>query len=162
MPRVGRKRSDRRWKAEDGKVWASKFEHDVYEYLRASGVNVRPCTASDSVTYSEPRPNVKCMACGSCECMQERIYTPDLFVIPDRGGAGSPGYYIEAKGYFRPEKRKLFRCLRNSRPDIDLRVVLEADHWVTRGKTRLSDYFERYLKTTPYCVGLNDIPEEWL
>ena len=158
MPRVGRKKSDRRWKAPDGTIWASRFEYRVYEHFRASGSNVRKCDSSDSVTYSEPKPNVKCMECGGSECVQERIYTPDLHIIPQHGSS----YFIEAKGYFRPEKRKLFRCLRNSRPDIDLRVILEADHWVTRGKTRLSDYFERYLKTTPYCVGLNDIPEEWL
>lgn len=93
--------------------------------------------------------------------MQDRIYTPDLFVIPE-GGRERDGYYIEAKGYFRAEKRKLFRCMRNDRPDIDLRVILEANHWVTKGKSKLTDYFARYLKTTPVHVWDGGIPGDWL
>lgn len=162
MPRVGRKRSDKRWKAPDGTVWASKFEWTVYEHYRTSGACVRKCTEDDSVSYTEPKPFVNCMDCGGNNCVQERIYTPDLFVVPKGAEPNSGGYYVEAKGYFRPEKRKLFRHLRNEGPDIDLRVVLESNHWVTRGKTRLTDYFERYLKTTPVVVGINNIPKDWL
>lgn len=160
MPKFGRKRSDRRWIDPTGEVWASKFEWQTYEHLRASGANVRRCGDSDSITYHESRPNVQCMACGSRECVQERIYTPDLYIIPK--DPELEGYYIEAKGYFRSEKRKLFRHLRKTRPDISLRAVLQSNHWVTRGKTRLSDYFDRYLKDTPYVVGYKNIPEEWM
>lgn len=159
MSRVGRKRSDRRWKSPDGEVWASKFEWQVYEHLRASGADVRKCDSSDSITYTEPKPRVRCMACGSKQCVQERIYTPDLHIISEAGQPG--GIYVEVKGYFRGEKRALFRHMRKSRPDIDLRVVLEANTWVTKGKTRLTDYFARYLKDTPVVVGIKNIPEEW-
>ncbi len=100
------------------------------------------------------------MACGSRECVQDRSYTPDLFLIPEGGDAKS-GYYIEAKGYFRREKRTLFRCMRNTRPDIAVRLVLEADHWVTKGKSRMTDYAARYLKTTPTHVWDGDLPEDW-
>ena len=160
MPRVGTKRSDRRWIDPDGEQWASKFEWRVFDHLRSSGANVRRCTSSDSIAYTEPKPNVTCLECGGSECVQERIYTPDLYIVP-HGGDDKSGYYIEAKGYFRKEKRQLFRHLRKSRADIDLRVVLESDHWVTRGKTRLSNYFDRYLKETPYVVGFKQIPGKW-
>jgi hypothetical protein len=162
--RVGYKRSDKRWKDESGQVWASKFEWEVYDTLLRSGVSVRKCDSSDTFSYTEPRPNVKCMACGSCECMQERTYTPDLYIVPKGGKANSGGYYLEIKGYFRDEKRRLFRCLRNSRPDIDLRVVFATNAWVTRGKTRMSDYFDKYVKGTPYHFWNenNMLPEEWL
>jgi hypothetical protein len=52
--------------------------------------------------------------------------------------------------------------MRNSRPDIDLVLVLEADHWVTKGKTRMTDYAKRYLKTTPTHVWNGGLPDEWL
>ena len=160
MPRVGSKRSDRRWRAPDGTVWASKFEWAVYDSLKRSGYNIRRCGEGDTVSYTEPKANARCMVCGNRECVQDRTYTPDLFLSRD-GGKKSDGYFIEVKGYFRREKRQLFRCLRNSRPDINLRLILEADHWVTKGKTRMSDYCERYLKTTPYHIWDGDIPEEW-
>ncbi len=163
MPRVGVKRSDRRWKDPEGQVWASKFEWEVYQKLLDNGHAVRKCDSGDTFNYTQPRPNVKCLECGGCECVQERSYTPDLHILRPRGGGGSSrGYYIEVKGYFREEKRRLFRCLRNSRPDVDLRVIFAADSWVRKGKTRLSDYFDRYVKNTPYYFwdGV-DIPKDW-
>jgi hypothetical protein len=92
--------------------------------------------------------------------VQDRSYTPDLFLRPE-GRPESDGYFIEVKGYFRREKRQLFRCMRNSRPDINLRLILEGDHWVTKGKTRMTDYAKRYLKTTPTHVWDGDIPGDW-
>lgn len=121
---------------------------------------MRRCTESDSIAYCEPKPNVKCMECGSSQCGQDRYYTPDFYIVPS--DPSSEPYYLEAKGYFRKEKRILFRAMRKARADIDVRVVFEADHWVTRGKTRISDYFDRFLKCTPYCVGVDNIPEDWL
>jgi len=158
--RVGKKKSDRRWRDPDGKVWASRFEWTVYDTLSRLGCNVRKCTERDSISYSEPKPNVKCMECGSLQCMQERIYTPDLFLIPKGRGNGD-GYFIETKGYFARDKRILFRCFRNDRQDIDLRLILESDHWTTKGKTRLSQYAERYLPNTPCHVWNGDIPDDW-
>ncbi len=159
MGRVGRKRSDRRWIDPSGQQWASKYEWETYEYLRSIGANVRKCTEGDTVTYSEPKRGCVCLECGSGSVVQERRYTPDLFVIPE-GEHESGGYYIEVKGYFRGEKRRLFRCLRQDRPDIDIRVVANANP--KTGKLRLTEYFARYLKTTPIVIGYENIPEEWL
>ena len=161
MPRVGSRRSDRRWKAPDGEIWPSKFEWEVYDALKQRGVNVRRCDSGDTITYHQPRPNVECLECGSSKCSQTRTYTPDLHILRPRGRGGeSRGYYIEVKGYFREEKRRLFRCLRNDRKDIDLRCIFASNHWVKKGKTRLSDYFSRYVKNTPYHFWDGDIPED--
>ena len=166
--RAGFKRADRRWIDDDGTVWASKFEYTVYAALKESGATVRKCTASDTVDYTEHKRNVRCVECGSCECVQDRTYTADLFFTPasafDTAAASdgsSGGYYIETKGYFAPDKRRLFRSLRETRPDIDLRVILETDGWATKGKTRMTQYFAKYLKTTPVHVWNGDIPEDW-
>ena len=162
MSRVGSKRGDQRWEdPETGEVWPSQFEWEVYTALKAGGNAVRRCDSGDTISYSEPRPNVSCLECGSSQCAQNRTYTPDIFLLPKTAPANSGGYYIEVKGYFRDEKRKLFRCLRASRPDIDLRIVFGSDHWVTRGKTKLSNYFDRYVKNTPYHIWDGDIPEGW-
>ena len=161
MPRVGVRRSDRRWKAPDGVIWASKFEWEVYTALLEDGIDVRKCDSSDTFSYTQQRPNVKCVECGSVDCVQERTYTPDLYIRPEASEDDSSGYYIEVKGYFREEKRRLFRCLRASRSDVDLRVIFATDHWVRKGKTRLSDYFDRYVKNTPYHFWDGGIPGAW-
>ena len=159
MPRVGRKRSDRRWLDPTGEQWASRYEWETYEYLKAAGANVRRCTEDDSINYTERKPRCRCLECGSGNVVQERTYTPDLYLVP-KGREESGGYYIEVKGYFRGEKRRLFRCLRNDRPDIDIRVVANANP--KTGKLRLTEYFARYLKDTPIVVGYENIPEDWL
>jgi hypothetical protein len=161
MPRVGTRRSDRRWKARDGVVWASKFEWEVYDALLRGGINVRKCDESDTITYHQSRPNVECLDCGSSRCSQARTYTPDLHITPQGKGSDSTGYYIEVKGYFRDEKRRLFRCLRQSRQDVDIRCIFASDHWVRKGKTRLSDYFTRYIKNTPFFFWEGELPGDW-
>ena len=104
--------------------------------------------------------------------MQDRTYTPDLRVRQAFGQDQGQLYFIEVKGYFRPERRKLFREMVNSNPDYPVRVILEKNQWVTKGKTKYLDYFQRYLKTVPVIVWgeeyLQDdgswslLPEEWI
>ena len=158
MSRVGRKRSDRRWLDPSGEQWASKYEWETYEHLRATGSRVRKCDSSDTLNYTECKKLCTCVECGSGNIVQERVYTPDLHIIP-KGREYSEGYYLEVKGYFRGDKRRLFRCFRDSRQDIDLRVVAQAN--TKTGKLRLTEYFARYLKTTPIVIGYENIPEDW-
>lgn len=160
MPRIGKKRSDRRYRAPDGTEWASKFEWEVYSTLRDAGHCVRPCDERDTISYTEQKTNARCVACGSVECVQDRTYTPDLFFLPQGEGSNGAGYYIEVKGYFRPEKRTLFRCMRKSRPDYDIRLVLQSNFRAT-SKSRIVDYCKRYLKDTKYHVWDGDIPGDW-
>ena len=168
--RVGRKRSDRRWQTQ-GVIWDSKFEYEVYDTLKADGHNVRKATKSDAISYCEPKARVRCLSCGSRECGQDRIYTPDLFFVPE-GFSEEFGYYIEVKGYFNAQKRALFRCLRTARQDTDIRVILATNSWVSKGKTKLTTftnvagdevpgYFQRYLKDTPVAVWEGALPEGW-
>lgn len=160
--RVGKKRSDRRWRAPNGTVWASRFEWQVYDALKSANVSVRKCDKDDTISYVEPKRSGRCLECGSDKVVQERTYTPDLFVSETREGDASGGYYLETKGYFRPEKRKLFRDFRTSNPDYPIRFILERDSWVTKGKTKLTDYFQRYLKTVPVHVWDGSLPKDWL
>lgn len=157
--RVGTKRSDLRCKAPDGSIWASSFEYDIYAALRDSGVRVRRAEEADSLSYSTPVKLGKCAGCGSDSVVQERTYTPDLVVVPAGSVADSGGYLIETKGYFPGPKRNLFRQICAQRRDVDLRLVVQHDLWVTRGKTKLSDWAKRY--KIKFHVWDGDLPSDW-
>lgn len=157
--RKGSKRNDRRWLAEDGQEWASEFEYRVFEALRSAGHRVRKCGEGDSISYTESKRNTVCLECGSSQCVQYRTYTPDIFCVPKRLPE-SKGFYIEVKGYFRAEKRRLFQSMRASNPNCDLRVIFQSNFKATK-TMRISQYFDRYLKTTPYHIWDGDLPGEW-
>lgn len=171
--RVGRKRSDRRWEAPDGTVWASKFEYEIYcilaDQARVSGSVVRKCDkgGDDTFSYTTPVRQGRCVQCHSGEVVQERTFTPDICVSYRDDEGATRTYYIEVKGYFPAAKRSLLRGFRKTGQNIDLCVVAQANHWVSKGRTRLSDYFERYLKDVPF-IYLNgegadtDFPEGWV
>lgn len=164
MPRVGSKRSDRRWKSPDGTVWASKFEYQVFTKFAASGRMARKCEqgSSDTFAYTTPVRNGQCAQCGSGQIVQARTYTPDVRVDYLKEDGTPACYYIEAKGYFPSDKRGLLRYFAKQRPDIDLRIVAYSDHWVTKGRSRLSDYVARYLKTVPIIFFNNRNPDRWV
>lgn len=163
MPRVGTKRSDRRWQAPDGTIWASKFEYEVYEYIRSTGCDVRKCGEGDSLNYPEPKRQAECLACGGTDVVQNRVYTPDLFVTPPSVVAKgrADGYYLETKGYFRPEKRTLFRHFLKAWPNLDIRIVYEQDGKAT-SKLRNLQYAERYFKIPAVAGIIGLIESGWL
>ena len=106
------------------------------------------------------------MDCCSHEVVQQRSYTPDLVITPyadvGKEAASIRKIYLETKGYFPASKRSLLRAFRKTGPSIDLRVLAERDNWVTKGKSKLSDYFERYLKDVKFAVwNGRDLPESW-
>ncbi len=155
--KAGQKRSDKRFWASDGTEWASKWEHDVYEYILQQGVIVRKCDERDSFSYNEPQSRQHCLACGSTDIVQARVYTPDLHVTPVPTGEDSDnrGYYVEAKGYFRQSQRALFARFLKERKDIDLRLVFERDGTAT-SKLSWSEYSARYFKIPTVC-GLSEL-----
>ena len=165
MGRVGTKRGDRRWRSDDGRIWASKFEYQVFDAFTRAGCDVRPCDARDTVNYVEPRRNSRCLECSSSDIVQDRSYTPDLCVNQAASGHDESYYFVEVKGYFPATRRKLFRDYRNAVPSHRVRIVFEKDGWVTKGKSKYSDYCDRYLKDVPYHVWVGDkghIPPDWL
>lgn len=163
--RVGTKRSDTRWEDEHGYIWASRFECAVWQALRAAhGDSAKRCErGADTFTYKSPAKQAVCSECGSRKAFTNRTYTPDFFVSP-RAGHGSSvnvGYYIEAKGYLRADKRRLLRDFRASRPDIDLRLLVERDYKVSDTLT-IRQWAARYLrcKTALFVSGSAPVWEE--
>ena len=167
--RVGTKKRDMRWQAPDGTVWASRFEYAVYSTLKEKGYDVRKTTEQDRMAYTSPVSSGRCRGCGSDDVVTERHYTPDLFVVPRRGKQRAglttdptnpkrSGYYLEAKGYLRAERRTLLRAFRKTGPSCDLRLVIQRDYPV--GKSTLTGWATRLMKV-PVAVWNGDLPEEW-
>lgn len=147
--RVGTKRSDRRWEAPDGTIWASKFEWQVYDaivrhYASDKSVSVERCGPDCSLGYHSTVKNGRCTQCGSVCVVQERTYTPDIRIVRTSEQGQQRVTYIEAKGYFEGSKRSLFRQVLKTHQSLDIRLVAERDHWVTKGKSKLSDWAKRF------------------
>ena len=155
--RVGKKRSDMRWMDPEGEIWASKFEYGVYAALKSSGVSVRRCGKSDSLSYQSKVTSGRCQTCSSTDVVTERTYTPDLFVVPHNRDP-EDGYYVEAKGYLRSERRTLLRSFRKTRPTTRLRMVVMRDYPV--GKGTLTEWVTKYLKI-PVHIWNGKLPEDW-
>lgn len=163
--RVGTKRSDFRWLDADGTVWASKFEYTVYKALKDAGVNVRKTTEEDSVPYQSTFTHAYCAGCQSTNVVQDRTFTPDLFVVlqaqPGRSELHGQGYSAEVKGYLRADRRKLLRDLRRAKPLHDLRFIIERDYKVT-AKLSLSQWITKYLKCPVITwKGIESVPSDW-
>ncbi len=78
-------------------------------------------------------------------------YTPD-FVIGD--------IYIEVKGYFKPADRKKMRAVKNSHPDLDIRLWFMQDNYLSN-KTKANRYSDWADKNGfPYHVG-DTFPKHW-
>jgi hypothetical protein len=148
--RVGNKRSDYRWEAPDGTIWASLFEFKVYTALVGAGLPVIKANESYTVKYTSSFPHGYCGDCKSENVIQDRTFTPDLVL---------PGYVIEAKGYLRADRRKLLRDMRRCLPDYPLRFILERDYKAT-AKLKLSEWIAKYLRC-PVVVWAGSIPEDW-
>lgn len=147
--RVGTKRSDRRWLAPDGTIWASKFEYQVYDALvrhfaSNTRVSVERCGSDCTLGYNSAVKNGRCKKCGDVCVVQERTYTPDIRIVRTSESGEQRTTYIEAKGYFEGSKRSLFRQVLKTHQSLDIRIVAERDHWVTKGKSNLSDWAKRF------------------
>lgn len=140
--------ADRRFVANDGTVWASKYEFLVYTQLRGLlGSRVRKCEqgSSDTVAYSSTVRGGRCLECESGSVVQDRTYTPDIYVDPSREERDTGGAFIEAKGYWDAHHRNLLRSVARANPDLNLVLVFAADKWVTKGKSKYTDYVKSYL-----------------
>jgi hypothetical protein len=174
--RGGTKRRDMRWITPDGQEWDSKYEYEVYKAgidaklpIRRTVKGKGNSTESDTLLYWHPNRSGSCFACGSTETGSTRSYTADLFCNTslhsaksgnkDNHGAGLSGYYVDAKGYLRPNKRALLRSLVKARKDIDLRILLQRDFPVSK-VSRASDWIRKYLKIK-FAIWNGKWPTEW-
>ena len=150
MGKVGTKRSDRRWRAPNGTIWASEFEYRVYAGLfEALGKGcVSRCSAEEghSFPYTTPVRQGACLECGAGNVVQQRIYTPDILVSSVPSARSTGDCYIETKGYFSAEKRNLLRNFIQTGPSISLCIILQRNSRPKGMKRTLGEYIDSYLK----------------
>jgi hypothetical protein len=93
-----------------------------------------------------------CAKCGHNVALKQRNYTPDLVL--------GNGVIIEIKGKFTGEMRTKMLAVRRCNPDLDIRMLFQADNWLTKKKaTRYSDWCER--NGFIYHIG-EVVPSEWI
>jgi predicted nuclease of restriction endonuclease-like RecB superfamily len=84
----------------------------------------------------------------------KKTYLPDVVVDLPNGRR----FFIEIKGWFRPEDRTKMIATKAFNPDLDIRLVFDKDNPINKGsKTRYSDWANK--NGFQYAVG--EIPKEW-
>jgi predicted nuclease of restriction endonuclease-like RecB superfamily len=70
----------------------------------------------------------------------EHFYTPDFTVKSPNGM-----FFVEAKGFLRPEHRRVLTSVKLCNPDIDLRMYFQADKKVYKnGKLTYTQWADKY------------------
>lgn len=148
--RTGKKKSDYRWTAPDGVIWASRFEYEVYLWLKAHGSNVRKANVeADQIPYTSDIRGGKCTSCGaSGGIVKERRYTPDLVEVIAGGKEPPSNHYWEVKGYLRQNERSLLREVVSSQAIPNLRLLVQQDGRVGAGT--VTSWSNKYLKIPTY------------
>ena len=82
----------------------------------------------------------------------EANYIPD-FKVGD--------IYLEAKGYFPPEQRRKMKAVKESHPDLDIRIIFQSPNnkISKRSKTTYAKWAEK--NGFPWCAYYA-IPVDWL
>lgn len=129
--------------------FASKFERYIYDKLEKEGLKVE--YEPQTFDYRRRTRQTFCGDCGSKKTFRKARYTPDFKI--------GRSIYIEAKGYFKPEKRAAMEDFLASNPGFDLRFVFGADNWLTRKRvTKYSDW----AKSLKVKYAIKEVPDKWI
>ena len=87
----------------------------------------------------------------------EKEYIPDILIVKKNGDE----LFIECKGYWSPDDRVKMHIIKNTYPDIDIRILFQraSEKIHKKSKTTYGDYATK--KGYTWAEGEN-IPEEWL
>lgn len=128
----------------------SGLERRVSEQLNEEQVKYE--YEPEKFEWRDKNPRGYCSECGGNEVFQPRTYTPDFRI-------GS-SIYLEVKGRLTRRDRKILLGVRDSNPDLDLRLVFDKNNKLDkRAKTRYTEWAERY--GFMYSLG-GIVPETWL
>lgn len=126
----------------------SKFEERIAEKLVSDKVSF--VYEKETFEYFLPVYKAKCAECGSGAIQKRHTYTPDFF-LPS-------GIIVETKGYFKAKDRKILKALKEQRPDLDIRIVFEANGKLRRNTTTTyTDWCDQF----GFKWAIKEIPKEW-
>lgn len=74
-------------------------------------------------------------------------YTPD-FVVHTKSGI----IYLETKGYFRPEHKRVMAATKRTNPNLDIRIIFYSK--------KLKDI--KWAQKNGFLWAIDEIPDEWL
>lgn len=130
-------------------TFASGFEEKIYKQLKAAGLAVY--YEPETFEYRRRTRRTFCADCESKRTYKLARYTPDFRI--------GKSIYIEAKGYFKPEKRAAMEDFLRTHPTFDLRFVFGADNWLTSKRvTKYSDW----AKSLKVKYAIQTVPEAWI
>ena len=130
--------------------YRSKLEERVCNNLRNRRIDFS--YEPYQIHYTTEVKPAYCANCGHNVILKERSYTPDVVL--------GNGIVVEIKGKFTGEMRTKMLAVRRCNPDLDIRMLFQADNWLTRKKKqRYSDWCERNGFT--YHVG-EQVPSDWV
>ena len=88
--------------------------------------------------------------------LPDRKYTPDFKVNRHDGSC----FYVEYKGYLRPEDRTKMKAFKESHPEVDIRFVFQnASKTISKtSKTTYAQWAEKH----GFLWADGTIPERWL
>lgn len=84
-----------------------------------------------------------------------RVYTPDFMVTKKNGAV----FYIETKGFFRPEARTKMIHVKRCNPFIDIRFIFMKDLMINK-RTKFT--YSKWCQRHGYEYAFETIPKEWL
>jgi len=85
----------------------------------------------------------------------EHFYTPDFAIY--EAGRKDPSFFVEAKGYFRPEHKRTILAVRDQH-DIDLRLCFQKNQKISKqSNNRYSDWADKW--GFQYCIGSRSIKD---
>lgn len=82
-------------------------------------------------------------------------YLPD-FKITKKDGSF---FYVETKGYFRPNDRAKLRAVKEQNPGLDLRLVFQRDQPIYKGSPT---YYSKWAEDHGFPWAIGEVPEGWL
>lgn len=86
--------------------------------------------------------------------IKERTYIPDFTIVLPSGRV----FYIEAKGYLRPEDRTKMVAVKLANPNADIRFLFSKDNKLNgKSQTRYSEWATKH--GFPYAIEV--VPKYW-
>ena len=129
----------------------SRFECEVAEQL--IDLDVQWTYEEEEWEYSQ-KINGTCMDCEGQNVHKNRVYTPDFKVmLPDHT------FYIEAKGNFTGPDRTKMVAVKETYPDVDIRMFFQADNWITKLRKRT---YGGWCGQKGFVWACAEIPTDWV